>query len=63
MGSRGTKYGLTATSSAGGMIQDWALTLGGCMWSLMVHMHLDSLGFLVGSVVPQVGDPLYQLVH
>ena len=25
---------ITATSSAGGMMQEGALTLGGCMWSL-----------------------------
>ena len=34
--------GLTATSSAGGMMQEGAITLGGCMWSLI---DLYAVGF------------------
>ena len=30
---------------------------------MVFYKLLDSLGFLVGSVVPQVVDPWYQCVH
>ena len=44
-------------SSGGGTIHEGALTLGGCMWSLM---DLYALGFLctpIGSTAPRVEAP------